>query len=104
MARVTLAPPESILVNRRKEKVRGLAYSSYYLHGVSYIYFQIFFFLKTSLQERVAKHARDRGIVLIKLNDLSRPSEQGTILTERQKEWVQTSSYNSTMHNPVLYK
>lgn len=56
------------------------------------------------LQEHVAKRARDRGVVLVKLKDLPAPSEKGSILTERQKEWLQTNSCNNTVHNPVLYK
>ena len=58
------------------------------------------------MKESVAQRASERGAVLVKIDDL--PGEaakaKGSILTDRQKQWLNTATYDSTTQNPVLYK
>ena len=53
------------------------------------------------MQEKVVRHAAEKGLLLMRVKDLP-PS--GGILSERQKQWMNTAPYDSKTENPVLYR
>lgn len=56
------------------------------------------------MQDKIAQRASERGVLLVRVKDL--PScEGGTgMLTERQKQWLNTTTYDAKTQNPVLYR
>ena len=53
------------------------------------------------LQERVAHHASEKGLLLVCVKDLP---TSGSILSERQRRWMTTAPYDYKTENPILYK
>lgn len=55
-------------------------------------------------QEKIAQRASERGVLLVRVKDL--PSCEGDtgMLTERQKQWLNTTTYDGKTQNPVLYR
>ena len=53
------------------------------------------------LQERVAHHASEKGLLLVCVKDLP---TSGSILSERQRRWITTAPYDYKTENPILYK
>ena len=55
-------------------------------------------------QEKIAQRASERGVLLVRVKDL--PSKNGGtgMLTERQKQWLNTATYDSKTENPVLHR
>ncbi len=52
------------------------------------------------LREQVARSATERGILLVKTSDLPLDG----LLSERQKQWVNSAAYDGRTQNPVIYK
>ena len=57
--------------------------------------------MQLCVQEKVARHAAEKGLLLMRVKDLP---TSGGILSERQKQWMNTASYDSKTENPVLYR
>ena len=53
------------------------------------------------MQEKVVRHAAEKGLLLMRVKDLP---TSGGILSERQKQWVNTAPYDNKTENPVLYR
>ena len=53
------------------------------------------------MQEKVVRHATEKGLLLMRVKDLP---TSGGILSERQKQWVNTALYDNKTENPVLYR
>ena len=47
------------------------------------------------------RHAAEKGLLLMRVKDLP---TSGGILSERQKQWMNTAPYDSKTENPVLYR
>jgi len=56
---------------------------------------------KERLQERVVRHASEKGLLLVCVKDLP---TSGSILSERQRRWMTTAPYDYKTENPILYK
>ncbi len=52
------------------------------------------------MREQVVRSATQRGILLVKTSDL--PPDG--LLSERQKQWVNSATYDGRTQNPVIYK
>lgn len=59
---------------------------------------------KVLLKERVTQHASEHGVMLVKVDDVPEPDQKGSVLTKRQKRWLNTTPYDSVTQNPVVYK
>ena len=57
--------------------------------------------MQLCVQEKVARHAAEKGLLLMRVKDLP---TSGGILRERQKQWMNTAPYDSKTENPVLYR
>ena len=53
------------------------------------------------MQEKVVRHAAEKRLLLMRVKDLP---TSGGILSERQKQWMNTAPYDSKTENPVLYR
>ena len=56
------------------------------------------------MQDHVVQRATEHGVLLVKLKDMPEVDGKGSILTERQRQWLNSTTYDSTTLNPVIYK
>lgn len=65
----------------------------------------IYFCLEQALlKEKVAQHASKHGVLLVRVDDIPQADEKGSVLTQRQKRWLNAPPFDSTTQNPVVYK
>ena len=62
---------------------------------------QQYYSVQLHMQEKVVRHAAEKGLLLMRVKDLP---TSGGILSERQKQWMNTAPYDSKTENPVLYR
>ncbi len=60
----------------------------------------MYVFSQDRVKSQVVRAATERGILLVRTDDL--PSEG--LLSDRQKQWVNSPSYDAHTQNPILYK
>ena len=53
------------------------------------------------MQAKVMQHAAEKGLLLVRVQDLP---TSGGLLTDRQQRWINAAPYDGKTENPVLHR